>query len=208
MKTKRILSAIIALIIAATCVVSVSAAQLTDEKPDGKTEVTARIEGSNPGDVSYIITIPDVVDFGLLTQPASDDPDYKDVEYTVEATMITGLDEDTQQVSVYVKDQHATINGNEDDYGQDFWITNKTDAGINFNYDVYDTNPISQDDINIDFSTMSRAAGYYLTGFTVQGESLTGTLRLDQAQLYGYDLADIVGEYSGYMVFFSMIEDV
>lgn len=208
MKTKKILSVLIALIIAATCIVSVSAAQLTDEKPDGKTEVTARIEGSNPGDVSYIITIPDVVDFGLLTQPASDAPDYKDVEYTVEATKIEGLDEDTQQVSVYVKDQHATVDGDEPTYGQDFWITNKADSSINFCYDVYDTNPISQGDINIDFSTMSQAAGYYLTGFTVQGESLTGTLRLDQAQLYGYDLADIVGEYSGYMVFFSMIEDV
>ena len=207
MKTKRILSVILAVMIAATCVLSVSAAQLTEESPSGRTEVTARILG-NPGDVSYIITIPDVVDFGVLTQPETDaNPVYKDVTYTVEATKIEGLDPDTQQVSVYVKDEHASVNGN-DEYGQEFWISNKANSDLKFSYDLYDVAPITDGSINLDFYTMSIAAGYYLEGFTEQGQSVTGTLRIDQTQLCAYDLSELLGEYSGYMVFFSAIEDI
>ena len=52
-----------------------------------------------------------------------------------------------------------------------------------------------------------KTAGYFYTSFTVKDEFLDGTLRLNQNQLYGRDLADIVGEYSGYMVFTSFIEN-
>lgn len=46
MKKVKFISAIMAAMLAATGVVSVSAATLTNEKTDSSTEVTARIEGT------------------------------------------------------------------------------------------------------------------------------------------------------------------
>ena len=204
MKAKRIITIALAVLMTAMFVVSVSAAQLTDVDPNGKTEVTAHINGSEPGEVSYIITIPDVVDFGELNIPPDDASDYdKDVTYLVEATEIDGLDPATQQISVYVKDQDANVN---DD--QKFYIANKENASIKFNYDVYRA---TGDNVNL--STMVNAdnmftKGYFLTGFKNEGDTLEGTLRFHQKQLYGENIADIAGDYSGYMVFFSAIEDI
>ena len=86
MKKVKFISAIMAAMLAATGVVSVSAATLTNENPDSSTEVTARIEGTQPGDVSYVITIPDMVDFGTLTQPQTDTQSNKYLNFDVTAT--------------------------------------------------------------------------------------------------------------------------
>lgn len=50
--------------------------------------------------------------------------------------------------------------------------------------------------------------GYYLTSFNTEVQTLDGTLRFHQKQLYGQNIADIAGDYSGYMVFFSAIENI
>lgn len=201
MKAKRIISIALAAAMAAVSAISVSAAQLTDAKPDGQTEVIAHIDGAEPGEVSYIITIPDVVDFGTLTIPADDSQDYdRDVTYTVEATEINGLDSATQSINVYVKDQLANAGD------RDFRIANKENASIAFNYDVYRSTGDNVNEAyrvnNGDFFTK----GYYLTSFKAEGEMLNGTLRFHQKQLYGRNIADIAGDYSGYMEFFSAIE--
>ncbi|CDC41018.1 unknown [Clostridium sp. CAG:352] len=47
--------------------------------------------------------------------------------------------------------------------------------------------------------------GYYLGDFQNTGDSKTGTLRLNQKQLYGKDIAEIAGDYSGTIVFTSSI---
>lgn len=204
MKAKRIITIALAVILAAMTVMSVSAAQLTEDNPSGKTEVTAHINGEVPGDVSYIITIPDVVDFGELNIPPDDSSDYdRDVTYQVEATDITGIDPNAEQISVYVKDQNATVDGD-----QRFYIANKDNSSVKFTYDVYRATGE-----NVNLSTMVNAdnmftTGYYLTGFKTEGEVLEGTLRFHQKQLYGENIADIAGYYSGYMVFFSAIESI
>ena len=202
MKAKRIISIALAAAIAAASAISVSAAQLTESDPNGQTEVIAHIDGASPGDVSYIITIPDVVDFGTLTIPADNSSDYdKDVTYTVEATEIEGLDPATQTIAVYVKDQNANADN------RAFQIANKENAAIAFNYDVYRSTETVKESTRVnngDFFTK----GYYLTGFNTEGQTLNGTLRFHQKQLYGQNIADIAGDYSGYMVFFSAIENV
>ena len=86
MKAKKFISVLIAGALFATAVTSVSAATLTEDAPDSSTEVTAKIEGSAPGEVSYTITIPDKVDFGMLTQPESEVDSNKYVGFEVEAT--------------------------------------------------------------------------------------------------------------------------
>ena len=202
MKAKRIISIALAAAIAAASAISVSAAQLTESDPNGQTEVIAHIDGASPGDVSYIITIPDVVDFGTLTIPADNSSDYdKDVTYTVEATEVTGLDPETQAIAVYVKDQNASADN------RAFQIANKENAAIAFNYDVYRSTETVNEYTRVnngDFFTK----GYYLTGFNAESQTLNGTLRFHQKQLYGQNIADIAGDYSGYMVFFSAIENV
>ena len=204
MKAKTIISIAIAAAMAATSVISVSAGtnELTLENNSGNTEVKAHISGApTPGSVDYIITIPDVVDFGELTQPAENTDSFKDVPFTVKLTELTGnsFDPDAQQISVYVKDQNATTGDSE------FYIANKTDPSIKLGYEVFRSSTPSMD--NKVSADSFKTAGYFYTSFTEQGDAESGTLRLNQRQLYGRNLADIVGEYSGYMVFTSFIEN-
>ena len=57
-----------------------------------------------------------------------------------------------------------------------------------------------------DISAQNRYAnGYLLTGFEKAEESVTGTLKLDQNQLYGVDLSSWAGNYQGTINFFSRI---
>ena len=204
MKARKILSLALAAVMAAAAAVSVSAAELTESNSNGQTEVKAHIDGGVPGDVSYIITIPDMVDFGTLAIPENNtDAHDKDVEYTVTMTKLEGLDPTEKVVSVYVKDQNAVVGGDEQ-----FYIANKSNTDVKFNYDVYTATGANVNmSTNVNFNTME-TNGFFLTGFSEQGQSLTGTLRFDLNQLYGESLARIAGDYSGYMVFFSAIEDV
>jgi len=203
MNTKRLLAIGLVGAIAVSSALSVSAADLTKDNPTGQTEVTGQILGNDPdGNVSYIIRIPDLVDFGVLTQPKVNEDSFKDVPYTVEAIEITGLETD-EQVSVYVRDQNASVDGS-----HQFFITNKADADKQLEYDVY-THSLENDQVytdNINRPAMTSAIGYYLNGFTQVGEAVNGMLRLNQAQLYGVNINDYVGDYSGYMVFHSAVE--
>ncbi len=207
MKTKKMLTLALAAAMALTVTVSVAAEEieLTPASPEGQTEVTAKIVGA-AGDVSYIITIPDVVDFGVLSQPDNDTEDhFADKAYKVTAKQITGMNPDEQQVGVYVKNQGATVGGD-----PKFYITNKADSSKSFYYDIYDcpAAQIADNTANINANAMPYAIGYKLVGFSETGEEVNGTLRLNQNQLYGLNIAEYVGDYSGYMVFYSMIEDI
>ena len=199
---KKTLAMLLVLALAAVIPVTALAAQSTDSNPAGRTEVTARVESAAPGDVTYTITIPDVVDFGTLTQPADGSSNsFKDAPFGIAATSIEGLDPDNQVIAVYVKDEGAVIGGDTDCY-----IVNKSDPSVKFSYDVYDTTDTEQND-PINVNNVPVAAGYYLGAFTNEGEQINGLLRLNQLQLYGASLAEIVGDYSGYMEFFTCVEN-
>lgn len=205
MKTKKIIAALLAATLATTAAVSASAATLTEQNPDGSTEVTARIEGANPGDVSYVITIPDKVDFGTLTQPETDTDSYKYLDFDVVATELNNL-EARQAVSVFLKD------GTSDD-GQ-FYLTQKDKANpFTISYNVYEN---VVDDTNIiDYTPMNQSGdtgeyGYHLCTFTsgAQGAVQDVTLALNQKNLFGQNLDDIAGDYSGTMVFHSALTTI
>lgn len=202
MKTRKIITALLAGVIAATATVSVSAATLTGESPDGSTEVTAKIEGAGPGEVSYIITIPDKVDFGTLSQPETNEDSYKYVGFNVVATELNNFSA-RQAVSVHIKDSVS-----ED--GQ-FYLTQKeTETPFTISYDVFER---SVDDTNrLDYTPMNESGtqgeyGYHLCTFTAgtEGTVQDVTLALNQKKLYGQDLNTIAGDYSGTMVFHSAI---
>ena len=200
MKTKKIIAVLLAGVLGATAVVSASAATLTNENPDGSTEITARIENAGPGDVSYLITIPDKVDFGTLTQPETETDSYKYIGFQVEATQLSF---ETGAVSVYVKDSSAAD-------GQ-FYIKQKdVENPFTIAYDAFervvdDTN--REEYIPMNQSGDTGEYGYHLCSFaaSAEGSKQDVTLALNQKQLYAQNLDDIAGDYSGTMVFHSSL---
>ncbi|MDE7431284.1 MAG: hypothetical protein K2N34_05145 [Lachnospiraceae bacterium] len=202
MKTKKILTAIFLTGLTAAMTVSVSAGTLTKETNSGETEVTARILGTDePGDVSYIITIPDKIDFGTLVQPENENDSFKDVNFAVTATKITGFENHSNwYVRVKVRDRNFVL-----DEEERFFLSQKTasypdsSSGNNkFEYSVF----LGEDNI---VGNRKDENGFNIAFFDATGQEATGTLRLNQNQLYGLELENIAGEYSGCMVFHSSI---
>lgn len=202
MKTKKIVSVLLAGVLAAAAAVSVSAAELTQNAPDGSTEVTAKIEGAAPGEVSYIITIPDAVTFGNLTQPESEVDSYKYCNFQLEATKIDI--EPTQAVTVFVKDGSGNTDGQ-------FYLTQKdVESPFSWNYNMYER--VVNDDNIENYTPMNEAGdsgeyGYHLCTFAAgtQGQLQDVTLAFNQKNLYGQDLDAIAGDYSGSLVFHSAL---
>ncbi len=203
MKTKKIFAVLLAGALSATAVVSASAATLTGQNSDGSTEVTAIIEGGSPGEVSYVITIPDAVTFGTLTQPENNENSYKYCNFQVEATEINNF-EKSQALSVYLKDGSE----NNDAY---FYLTQQAvQSAAIFQYDVYER--LVDDDNIADYTPMNESGdysdyGYHLCTFTsgAQGAKQDVTLAFNQKNLYGLDLNTIAGDYSGSLVFHSTL---
>lgn len=197
MKTKKIIVALLVGTLTATTVVSASAVALTDKNPDGSTEVKARIEGSQPGDVSYIITIPEKVDFGTLSQPTTDSDSNKYVDFDVEATKLDI--EARSAVSVFVKDSSSTD-------GQFYLTQQNKENPFTIPYDVYTALITNDNEIGentpVNVSDPSES-GYHITTFLSNAEGKTQdiTLSLNQKKLYGQNLDDIAGDYSGTMMF-------
>ena len=196
MKTRKILALSMAVATMVTASTAAFAAELTLSSTTGNTEVTANIQAS--GEISYVITIPDKVDFGTLTPPETDTDSFKDVPYEVTAVNIEGLSED-QYVLIRLKDKDAT----EED--SQFYLTQKTSPNTKFIYDVYNISPIENHYSPLASVSMTEPNGYFLVAFDKIGAKTTGTLRFNQKQLYGKDISEIAGDYSGTMVFTSSI---
>jgi len=198
MKAKALVTVALAAAMVSASALSVSAGTLSNENPWGETEVIARIDGNSSGEVTYTIIIPDVIDFGTLEQPQINEDQYKDVGFTVKTgNTVEGLTP-SQSIMLYVRDKTASVNGS-----NDFVIANKVDPTKTFKYDVYVDSALN---ININSNAMTSTRGYKFTNFTIANEEVQGTLRLNEHQLYGKDISELVGEYSGYMIFFSQIE--
>ncbi|MGN0476319.1 MAG: hypothetical protein ACI4HM_03175 [Ruminococcus sp.] len=204
MKTRKIISALIAGALVATAVVSASAVEatkeLTDVTPYNSTEVTANIV--DPGYVSYTITIPESADFGELSQPESTDTDnYVFSDFVVKATNLNI--KSNQGVTVYMKDSSATDN--------QFYITQKNaETPFTIAYNVYDTT-VNEGNLG-DYEPINSTAtpgsyGYHLCTFLsgAQGEEQPVTLALNQNAIFGQNLSDIAGDYSGTITFHSAL---
>ena len=196
MKIKKLIALLIAVVIVTSSVLSVSAATLTDVTVDNSTAVKANIE--DPGSVSYVITIPDTVDFGTLTQPDSIDADhYAIYRFDVEATELNL--KSNQGVTVYMKDANSTDN-------QFYLEQQNTETPFKLSYDVYDTT-VTVDNINT-YDPINKTAepgtyGYHLCTFLydAQGRTQPVNLALNQNALYGQTISDIAGDYSGTITF-------
>lgn len=200
MKTKKIIAVLISAILAVTPFMSVSAATLTDGTVDNSTAVKANIE--DPGSVSYVITIPETVDFGTLTQPDSIDADhYAIYRFDVEATELNL--KSNQGVTVYMKDANSTDN-------QFYLEQQNAENPFKISYDVYDTT-VTVENINtyepINNTAEPGTYGYHLCTFLsdAQGRTQPVNLALNQNALYDQTLSDIAGDYSGTITFHSSL---
>ena len=167
---------------------------LTQEFTSGSTEVVAHIEDEQIGEVQYTVRVPDRVDFGTLTQPETDEDSFKDVSFEVTLTKAENLAEN-QHVKVCVKNQSAT----EEDGA--FYLTQTMSPNTKFKYEVYDVDPVGENNLPIDSTAMTEQGGYLFCSFNTTGASKKGTLRFKQKQLYGKDISEIAGDYSGSMVY-------
>ena len=203
MKTKKIIAALLAVVLATAFVMPASAAELSDVFPENSTEVTASID--DPGTVSYVITIPAAADFGALTQPENTDTDhYTFCDFQIVATELNI--KSNQAVTVYMKDRSA-----ED---TQFYISQK-DAADPFKiaYDVYDA-LVTEETVNtvdpINATATPGSYGYHLCTFrrASEGTAQDVTLALNLNSLYGQELYDIAGDYSGTITFHSALVDL
>ena len=203
MKIKKLIAVLIAVVFATSSVMSVSAAELSDVTPENSTEVTANIV--DPGSVSYVITIPATADFGTLTQPESDENDnYTFYVFQVEATELKI--KSNQAVTVYMKDRDSDDNK--------FYISqNDVSSPFKIAYDVYDTSVNEETVANytpINATSTPGQYGYHLCTFRAgtTGSKQDVTLALNQNALYGQNLFDIAGDYSGTITFHSALVEV
>lgn len=203
MKTKKIIAALLAVVLATAFVMPASAAELSDVFPENSTEVTASID--DPGTVSYVITIPAAADFGALTQPENTDTDhYTFCDFQIVATELNI--KSNQAVTVYMKDRSA-----ED---TQFYISQK-DAADPFKiaYDVYDA-LVNEETISsyapINTTLTPGSYGYHICTFRAgtTGSAQAVTLALNQNALYGQALSAIAGDYSGTIVFHSALVEI
>lgn len=167
--------------------------ELTDMHDTDSTTVKAHITGAD--NVTYVIQIPEVVDFGTLKQPNSPGTNYATEEITVKCTQLDGL-QSGQALAVLVKDSEAQ------DRTDPFQLkkTDNADAVLTYSILNHEQNNIQD--------LQWHANGFLFNAYTAAGQEATDTLRLDCGQLYGKDLAVYGGDYEGRLMFHSTIATI
>ena len=176
----------------------VAAEDLTNVTPGGSTQVEADIVDSGSGEVSYIIAIPEKIDFGTLQMPEDDSVAHaKTVDFEVSAVEVTGLDVTSQRVAVLLKDS-ATSDGT----FQIAQISGSTvvENGKALTYSVLNT-------VGVDVATGTLYPnGYGFAAFSAAGQAVGGKLSLDQNQLLSDpEIANWAGDYAGTINFYTTI---
>ena len=167
--------------------------ELTEAHDTDSTTVKAHIAGAD--DVTYVIQIPEVVDFGTLKQPNSPGVSYATEQITVKCTQLDGL-QSGQALAVMVKDSEAQENSDPFKLKK----TDNEDAVLTYNILNHEGNNVQ----DLHWYTN----GFLFNAFTGAGQEATDTLRLDCGQLYGKDLAVYGGDYEGTLNFHSTIASI
>lgn len=196
MKKRWIPAATLMLVMAAGLPVF-AAGEMTNSSQTGATEVTAKVQDTDSGDVTYAISIPQKIDFGMLTRPETSNPDVKTKQLSVTLVEVSGLDEATQRVAVLAQDstfgtEQFSLVGQE---------ANNSDKNLDYT--------VSTTGGNIT-SGKPYVNGYLITAFREEdlNNPVQLTLSLDQSQLYDAPLSEWAGSYSGTIRFYSKVADI
>lgn len=196
---KRVVAMLLTMVVAMTGSMTVCAEEeLTNIQPAGDTAVEADIVDGEGGDVSYIISIPEKIDFGTLQMPSDDSVGHpKKVGFNVSAVEINNLDTTTSRVAVLMKD---AVTGD-----KTFQIAGS--SGTN-NDKVLAYNVLSSAGIDITNGT-NYQNGYLFAAFSAAGQNIGGTLSLEQNQLLADEqVANWAGDYFGTINFYTAIASI
>lgn len=185
-------------------VLSVSATELTDLVPGGSTSVEADIVAENEGEVTYIVSIPEKIDFGTLTIPENKTEAHpKTVGFEVSAVEVVGLNAAKCRIAVLLKDATAEAGT--------FQIAgvSGTNNGKVLTYSVLNS-------AGVDLTTgTAYTNGFAFAAFSAAGQSVTGSLSLEQNQLLGENETseavsseEWAGDYLGTINFYTTIADL
>lgn len=189
MKFRRFFAGACAAMFAATPVMA--AQEMVEQNQGASMDVKAEV--IEPNQVSYVLEIPDGVDFGKVQQPNSEGTSYVTRDITVKCTQLDGL-QPGQVLAVMVKDKDAV------EKTDPFKLTNQNE--VELTYEI-----LGSDDNNIQDQTWY-ANGFLFNTFTAAGQSATNNMRLDCGQLYGQDLSLYGGAYGGTLSFYSKVSSV
>ena len=164
-----------------------------EDKKMGDTQVTATVE-ENENKASYVIQIPDTVDFGKIQQPETEGDAYSYKDITVECVKAENLEAGIG-IAVLVKD--ATANGNTDP----FLLTHNKNKECAMTYEIM------YNDASIQNGTWYDN-GFLFNVFMKAGQSATDQLRLNRNQLYNKDLSTWGGAYTGTLNFYTRVRNV
>ena len=145
--------------------------------------------------VSYVIQIPEKVDFGTIQQPNASGIKYVEQPITVYCARLDGL-ESGQSLAVLVKDSDAV------EHSDPFKLKHGENSDAVLTYTI-----INQEGNDIrDLRWYEN--GFLFNAFTSAEQTATNTLKLDVGQLYGKDLAKWGGRYTGTLDFYSKIASI
>ena len=159
----------------------------------GNTKVTATVD-ENLNKASYVIQIPDTVDFGKIQQPETEGNVYSTKDITVYCKQADNLAAGTG-IAVLVKDATATQSTDP------FCLTHETNSECVLNYEIMNN------DASIQNGTWY-SNGFLFNTFTGAGQEATDQLRLNRGQLYNRDLSIWGGQYTGTLNFYTKIVSV
>ena len=165
----------------------------SESKKAGDTQVTATVD-ENSNKASYVIEIPDTVDFGKIQQPETEENAYSTQDITVSCKQADNLAAGSG-IAVLVKDATATQSSDP------FCLTHNTNSDCVLNYEIMNN------DASIQNGTWY-ANGFLFNTFTGAGQEATDKLRLNRNQLYNKDLATWGGEYTGTLNFYTKIMNI
>ena len=165
-----------------------------ENKKAGDTQVTATV-GENENKASYVIQIPDTVDFGKIQQPETEGNVYSTHDITVSCIQADNLAAGNA-IAVLVKDASAV------ESSDPFRLTHNASSECVLNYEIMNNN-----DESIQNGTWY-ANGFLFNLFTGAGQEATDKLRLNRNQLYNKDLSVWGGQYTGTLNFYTKIVDV
>ena len=171
---------------------------LTNIENAGSTAVEADILGEDTGEISYIISIPERIDFGTLQMPADDSVAHpKKVGFEVSAVEIIGLDTATQRVAVLMHDANTT----------DATFLIRGASGTN-NEKSLTYNVLSSAGVDVTTGT-AYTNGYLFAAFSQAGQAVQGSLSLEQNQLLSdTEIANWAGDYLGTINFYTAIANI
>ena len=178
-----------------------AAEELTNVTPGGSTQVEADIVNGDSGEVSYIIAIPEKIDFGTLQIPEDTSVAHpKKVDFEVSAIEINGLDVTLQRVAVLLKDSETGT--------ETFKITQISGSNVMEERKELEYKVLNAAGVDVTSGTMY-PNGFGYAAFSAAGQSVNGMLSLEQNQILDKDpnpkIENWAGDYAGTINFYTTI---